>query len=317
MQALSLSPPLLTSPPRSLRRKSSNTFRAPRMDRHARISSQFPPLLHRDLALELASLMESRLGSDLLPSSVPDNVRSFQNQSGTSFGSLDIRYGAPGSSVDFLLESWLHCKVPTGAIDITTLLVYQNDSTDAPHFNLEFIQAGPTSLVLLLDLIPRRDLSFCPDYIDTFYQDTNVDKPRQDLEKLPQVVPYRSPSLYIRSIWSPTAILVSINCGEGGATKMEEIIKGTVASAAKEVLGIWLERCFGTGTGTEMGEEEREYMIRRDRVVKSKSIEIDLSANLPRLFDPDVANRVIAEICTKSTFQLGPSLGQLGPSRKF
>lgn len=198
--------------------------------------------------------------------------------------------------IDFLLESWFHCKVPTGSIDITTLLTYQNDSTDAPHFNLEFIQAGPTSLVLLLDLIPRRDLSFCPDYIDTYYQRTNLDKPRQDIEKLPQVVPYRSPSLYIRSVCSPTAILVSINCGEGGAMQMEEIIKGTVASAAKEVLGIWLERCVGTGTGTEIGQEERDYIIRRDRVIKSKAIEIDVSANLPRLFDSDIMNRVIAEI---------------------
>lgn len=198
--------------------------------------------------------------------------------------------------IDFLLESWLHCKVPTGSIDITTLLAYQNDSTDAPHFNLEFIQAGPTSLVLLLDLIPRRDLSFCPDYIDRFYQQYNLDKSRQGLEKLPQVAPYRSPSLYIRSIWSPTAILVNINCGEGGAKQMEEIINLTIASAAKEVLGIWLESCVGAGTGTEIGQEERDYMVRRDRVVKLKSIEIDLCTNLPRLFDSDIANRVIAEI---------------------
>lgn len=77
---------------------------------------------------------------------------------------------------------------------------------------------------------------------------------------------------------------------------MEEIINGTIASAAKEVLGIWLESCVGAGTGTEIGQEERDYMVRRDRVVKLKSIEIDLSTNLPRLFDSDTANQVIAEI---------------------
>jgi red chlorophyll catabolite reductase len=186
--------------------------------------------------------------------------------------------------------------VPTGSLDISTLLAYQNDSTDAPHFSIELIQAGPTSLVLLLDLIPRRDLALCPDYVDTFYQSNNLDKPRQDIEKLPQAVPYRSPSLYIRSVCSPTAIFVNINCGEGGATQMEEIINDTIASAAKEVLGIWLEKCVGTGTCTEIGQEERNYMVRRDRVIKSKTIEIDISSNMPKLFGSDIADRFAAEI---------------------
>ncbi|KAJ3673687.1 hypothetical protein LUZ60_005679 [Juncus effusus] len=275
-------------------RQKSSAIRACAMDRRSTISTHFPPLLHRDLALDLASAMDSRLESRLLPSSVPDEIKSFKNQSGTSIGSIDIRYGAPDSSIDFVLESWLHCKVPNGTIDITSLLVYQNDRTDAPHFNLELIQGGPTTLVLLLDLLPRKDLALFPNYIEKYYQETNLDKFRQEIEKLGEVKPYNSPSLYIRSVLSPTAIAVSINCGENGTVKMEEIINGTVRNVAKEVLEVWLDECVGTGT--EMGEEERESMMRRDKVVKSKSIEIDLQANFPKLFDQEVSSRVIAEI---------------------
>jgi red chlorophyll catabolite reductase len=45
-----------------------------------------------------------------------------------------------------------------------------------------------------------------------------------------------------------------------------------------------------------MEEAKRDTMIKRDQVVRLKSIEVDLTANLPRMFGPDVSGRVITEI---------------------
>ncbi|XP_073012174.1 red chlorophyll catabolite reductase isoform X2 [Typha latifolia] len=285
-----LFPPLLPLP--LLKRKRSNNFRAS-MDRSTTLS-RFPRLPHRDLMLDLIATAESLLSPDLLPSSVPDDVLSFQNEAGTSIGSLDVRSGSPGSSVDFILESWLHCQIPNGALDITTLFAFLNDSTDAPHFLLEIIQSSPTSLILFLDLLPRRDLAVDADYVDKFYQDTQLDKQRQQVNKVPQVLPYYSNSLYIRSILSPTAIAVHINCGEDGQGVMEEIVRTQVESAAKEVLQIWFDKC--ARSSKQMEESERAYMLKRDGMIKTKAIEIDLAANMPRLFGAEVANRVVGEI---------------------
>uniref|UniRef100_A0A0D3HD69 Uncharacterized protein n=1 Tax=Oryza barthii TaxID=65489 RepID=A0A0D3HD69_9ORYZ len=47
-------------------------------------------------------------------------------------------------------------------------------------------------------------------------------------------------------------------------------------------------------------------MIKRDQIVRSKSIEVDLTSNLPRMFGPDVADRVIAEI--QKAFGVEPAL---------
>ncbi|XP_073012168.1 red chlorophyll catabolite reductase isoform X1 [Typha latifolia] len=287
-------PPVLCSLPLPLpllRRKRSTTFRAS-MGRSSTLS-RFPRVAHHDLMLDLIATCESLLGPDLLPSSVPDNVLSFQSESCTSIGSLDVRYGSPGSSVDFILESWLHCQIPNGALDITTLFGFLNDSTDAPHFLLEIIQSSPTSLVLLLDLLPRRDLALSANYVDKFYQDTQVDRQRQQVEMLPQVLPYRSTSLYIRSILSPTAIAVHINCGEDEQGRMKEIIHTQLESAAKEVLQIWFDKC--ARSSEQMEETERSYILKRDGMTR-KILETDLVDNMSRIFGADVANRVVGEI---------------------
>lgn len=92
--------------------------------------------------------------------------------------------------IDFMLQSSLHCKVPNGAIDITSLLIFLNASTDAPHFLMEFIQGSPTSIVVLLDLLPRKDLALHPEYIERYYENTQVDKQREKVEELPQARPY-------------------------------------------------------------------------------------------------------------------------------
>lgn len=196
--------------------------------------------------------------------------------------------------VDFILESWLHCQIPTGALTIATLSVWLNSSTDAPHLLLEFIQGTPTSLVLLLDLIPRKDVALHPDYLDEFYHQTDLDKQRQVLAKLPQVQPYMSPSLYVRSMLSPTAIIVNINCGDGNEqTVMEEIIRGKVNMICKDIVQIWLRLCVKTRQSSEV---DQDILVKRDSLMKSKAIEIDLEANLPRMFTPEVASRVVREI---------------------
>jgi red chlorophyll catabolite reductase len=103
------------------------------------------------------------------------------------------------------LGSWLHCKLPTGgALNITSLSAYLNPSTDAPNFMIELIQSSPTSLVFILDLPPRKDPVLSPDYLQTFYENTQLDTHRQMLAKLPEVQPYVSSSLYLRSVLSPT-----------------------------------------------------------------------------------------------------------------
>jgi red chlorophyll catabolite reductase len=57
----------------------------------------------RELARALADQAVARLGPRLLPSAVPDDVAEFRNGAGSAVGSLDVRRGAPGSSVQFHL----------------------------------------------------------------------------------------------------------------------------------------------------------------------------------------------------------------------
>lgn len=277
--------------------KKSSVVRAS-MDQPAAVSPvmEFPhlPPSHRDLMVDLLSTIEAQLGPHLLPSVVPSDVLSFQGQDGASQGALDIRSGGQDSSVDFILESWIHCKVPSGSLNITTLFAFLNASTDAPHLLMEFIQGSPTSLILFIDLIPRKDLVLHPDYLVEFYQNTNLDKLRQELENVPQVQPYRSSSLYIRSVLSPTAVAVHVNCGAEGESTMEEIMRVQLDSAAKEIIRIWLDKC--ARSIKQLGETERADLLRRDTLLKNKTVEIDLAANLPRLFGPDVATRVVETI---------------------
>lgn len=56
---------------------------------------------HREVARALASLAEARLGARLLPSAVPPDVAGFRSGggAGNAVGSLDVRRGAPGSTV--------------------------------------------------------------------------------------------------------------------------------------------------------------------------------------------------------------------------
>ncbi|XP_076946722.1 red chlorophyll catabolite reductase, chloroplastic-like [Bidens hawaiensis] len=242
---------------------------------------------HRDLMLDLVSTVETRLNSFLNPCNLSPDVQSYQNETGTAHAALHVRSGLQMFQVDFILGSWLHCTLPTGAaLNITSLSAYLNSSTDAPNFLVELIQSSPTSMVLILDLPPRVDLVLDSDYLKTFYEDTQLDQHRQHLYNLSEVKPYYSSSLYIRAVVSPTAILVRIETDQ-----LEEMVKTHVSPVAKEVLKTWLDVCaFGDRI---VSESERECLKRRDDMSKSKTIEIDLGSNLPRLFGQETANRVL------------------------
>ncbi|KAJ8618993.1 hypothetical protein MRB53_015179 [Persea americana] len=259
---------------------------------------EFPHLSpsHRHLMLEIISVVDSGLGSQLLPSTLSPDVAFFHNPTSTSQGTLDIRSALPNhSKVDFILACWLHSTLPTGAsLDIATIFAFLNSTTDAPHLSLEFIRSSPTSLVLLLDFLPRRDLVLYPDYLQAIYDNTHLDKQRQRLHKSlgRKLRPFVSSSLYIRSVLSPTAISVSIECEE-----LERMMAGEVGDVVKEVVGLWVKECGCGGREVEGGGEmERDVLMRRDYLIKTKAIEVDLSANLPRMFGPDVAKRVAEEI---------------------
>lgn len=194
--------------------------------------------------------------------------------------------------IDFILGGWIHCQLPSGgALNITSLSAYLKSSTDAPHFLLELIQSSPTSLVLILDLTPRKDLIMYPDHLKGYYEDTQLDRHRQRLQTLPEVKPYVSPSLYIRAVVSPTAILVIVNTGASESNTIEQIVEDHISPIAKELLHFWIESCACFARDVE--ESERAYLAKRDRIIKTKTIEVDLGSSFPRLFGQEVADRVL------------------------
>ncbi|KAL9266172.1 Red chlorophyll catabolite reductase, chloroplastic-like protein [Drosera capensis] len=251
-----------------------------------------PPV--RDLMADLVSTVENRLGSLLLPCTLPADVQRYRNDSGTADAALLVRSGIASSPIDFMLGSWLHCQLPTGAtLNITSLSCYLNDSTDAPHFLFELIQTSGTSIIVVLDLPPRKDLVLHPDYLQKFYEDTGLDITRQFLDKVAEVRPFVSSSLFTRSAVSPSAILVRIESEAGGSGRVEEIVGDDVRAVATEVLRIWLDCLNGR---QEVEDVERNDLRRRDRIFKSKIIEIDLVSNLPRLFGQETADRILAAL---------------------
>ncbi|KAF5463799.1 hypothetical protein F2P56_013931 [Juglans regia] len=282
-----------------------------RMEQQTRASKlmEFPHLLapHRDTMLGLISAIESRLGNHLLPSSVPSDVEYYQNESGTSQGTLSIRCGVDTSPIDFILASWLHLEQPSGggALEITNIAGYLKSSTDIPHFQFELVQCSPTFLILFLDLIPRKDTVLHPDYLKTFYEDTQLEACRQRLARLPEVQPYFSSSLYFRRVVSSTGILVGIKCEDGtgtGTERVEEIIGEHVGPIANEVMGIWVDMCVDGG-GREVSEiEQRAELEKRDMLIKRKAIEMDLSSSMPKQFGHEVADRVLRVI--KSAYNI-------------
>lgn len=62
---------------------------------------EFPHLTaaHRDLMVDLIQAVDDGVGEHLLPSTVPSDVEYYQNQTGTSQGTLLIRSALPPSPV--------------------------------------------------------------------------------------------------------------------------------------------------------------------------------------------------------------------------
>ncbi|TMW92861.1 hypothetical protein EJD97_012472 [Solanum chilense] len=264
------------------------------MEHHESKFKEFPyaSVPHRELMVELVSTVENRLGESLLPCTLPSHVQYFENESATAHASLYVRSGNSSSQVDFILGSWVHCNLPTGgALNITSLSVYLRPSTDAPNFLIEVIRSSPTTLILILDLPPRKDLVQHPDYLKTFYEETQLDKQRQLLEKLPEVKPYFSSSLYIRALVSPSAILVSIETEPSQAIRIDEIIQDHISPVAKVMLDTWLNLC--ACTERRLTDDESTDLAKRDQLIKNKTIEIDLESSFPRLFGQQVANQVL------------------------
>lgn len=250
---------------------------------------------YRDLMVDLVSTVDMRLGNYLLPPKLPPEVHYYRNQANTAHASLHIRSAIKPSPIDFILGSWLHCQLPTGgALNILSLSTYLSSSTDAPNFFMDLILSSPTSLVFVLDIPPRRDLVLHPDYLKIFYEDTQLDKHRQSLLEVPEVQPYFSPSLYVRSLVSPTAVLVRINTGEGGCQRMEEIVRDHVGAVVREVFGVWSDKC-ACGERA-VSESDGEYLVKRDLMVKDMSVEIDLGTSLPRMFGQEVADKILGVI---------------------
>lgn len=80
-----------------LRSKTSSAVRA------SAAAAGMPSVAHREVARALSAEAEARLGARLLPSAVPADVSEFRNGGGTALGTLDVRRGAPGSTVLFLV----------------------------------------------------------------------------------------------------------------------------------------------------------------------------------------------------------------------
>ncbi|KAH7438854.1 hypothetical protein KP509_04G033800 [Ceratopteris richardii] len=167
--------------------------------------------------------------------------------------------------------------------------------TDAPHLLFEFIQLGPNSLVVFLDLLPRKNLVFDGEYLKRFYEDTALESIRQELQKSPGAQRYDPPTLYFRCLLSPTCIMYKVEgSSEQGQNSLDQIIENSVSPAAKGVVNIWLESVFKLGK--KVHDADAEILLGLDTVIKTKGVEADLSANMPRLFGQELADRVVQAI---------------------
>ncbi|KFK30322.1 hypothetical protein AALP_AA7G246800 [Arabis alpina] len=295
----SLSP--LTSPSRfstKLKTRAQSQSMEHHNDHLQRKFMEFPYVspTRKQLMVDLMSTIEDRLQSQLLPCTLSPDVQSFKNPNGSAEASLLIRSGDKSSPIDFVIGSWIHCKIPTGvSLNITSISGFLNSSTKAPNFVVELIQSSPKSLVLILDLPHRKDLVLNPDYLKEYYQDTGLDTHRQSLLKVRGIEPYVSPSLFVRSAFSPTASMLKIDAEE--EEKLEEILRDYVSPAAKEVLKVWLERCVDEDEEKRVvKEEEKSELDRRDKSFRKKSIEEDLDLQFPRMFGEEVSSRVVYAI---------------------
>ena len=80
---------------------SSKSFTDPQQGGGRSRFMEFPHVSapHRDLMVEIASALEARLDSHLLPCTLPPDVQYYENQTGTAQASLHVRSGHDSSPV--------------------------------------------------------------------------------------------------------------------------------------------------------------------------------------------------------------------------
>ncbi|KAL2635881.1 hypothetical protein R1flu_007360 [Riccia fluitans] len=246
---------------------------------------------------EMAQALENELGELLYASKTPSNVTRFISPKGNAEGSLILRAGRHRSKVDFVMGSWLRYDLPFATLKVATLMIMASSESDAPHFLFEFIENGSSSLVILLDLLPRKDVVLEPEYLKRFYEKSELESIRKSIERVPQSQSYNCTSLYVRSVVSPTAILTKIHdwlpSGQRGEEALAYTVENIVLPTARKVFDTWLD-AFRNGSKEIMDDIDRRTMAKRDAQLKRHGIEVDLSANLPKLFGQRITDRVIA-----------------------
>jgi red chlorophyll catabolite reductase len=180
------------------------------------------------------------------------------------------------AQIDFVLGSWLNCALPFGELNIATLIAMLGPEADSPHLLFEFIQSGLVSN---------------PDYLTRYYENSPLETIRQRFEKHPHTQPYLTSALYVRSVVSPTALLYKVS-GDGAEGGLDGVITELVQPAAAEVVETWVE-CY-RNLGQALEGDAIAAVQKRDELIKSKGVEVDLSANMPRLFGQEIADRVVA-----------------------
>eukprot|EP00253_Pinus_taeda_P005506 PITA_05506 len=248
----------------------------------------------RSMMEDIAESIEQQLGSFLHPTRTPPDVTHFTSPRGNAEGSFILRSGANTSQVRFVFGWWIHCKLGTGTLDAATLFVMLGPGNDAPHFMMEIIQNDSSNFILLLDLLPRKDLVFNPDYLKTFYEDTELENYRQLVEKAPQSQFYVPSSLYVRSAVSPTALLFKFR-DLSSPHDLHSLVEELIHPTANKVFRTWVDAFDGCHGRPEVEEEEKMMILARDEQIRSIGIEKDLSY-LPKLFGQEIADRVIAAI---------------------
>lgn len=252
---------------------------------------EFPKLspAGKHLMETVAGMMDKDLADLINPSETDPDVRSFKGGNGE--GSVTLRAGRAGSKIDFVLGSWLNCTLPFGTLNIATLIAMLGPEADSPHLLFEFIQSGPDNLVLVLDLLPRKDLVLNPEYLARYYEQSGLEALRQTFEQHPQTQPFLTSALYVRSVVSPTALLYKVS-GEGVEGGIDSVIADLVEPTAVKVFQTWVDSYKNLGQA--MDSDAVAYMKNRDDLIKTKGVEVDLSSNMPRLFGQEIADRVVA-----------------------
>lgn len=258
---------------------------------------QFPHLTGpcRSMMEDIAKCIQRHLGPYLCPTKTPPDVTHFTNPRGNAEGSFILRSGANSSQVKFVLGSWIHCRLGVGTLNAATLIVMLGPENDVPHFMFEAIQNDNSNLILLLDLLPRRDLVSSPEYLKLYYEETELERYRQIVEKAHHCQCYVPSSLYVRSVVSPTALLFKFR-DLVAPNDLNLLVEELIHPTAKNAFGTWFNAFKAIGGRPKVEWEEQSVILERDEKIRQMGIEKDLSSNLPKLFGQEIADRVIAAI---------------------